>query len=98
PSGDWQLGPLNNARELLEPWLHAYREALCEPLPFLVRSSHAFAKALCTPSAKARREPLEAARTAAQAAWLGADFSPIAGEATDPWYALAFRDREVLDE
>ncbi|MCQ4270445.1 exodeoxyribonuclease V subunit gamma [Pseudomonas kuykendallii] len=98
PAGDWQLGPQTSSHALLEPWLAAYREALSTPLPFLTRSSHDFAKALVTPSARSRKEPLEAARGAAQSAWLGADFSPIPGEALDPWYALAFRDRDPLGE
>ncbi len=98
PAGDWQLGPLGNAHELLEPWLAAYREALCAPLPLLTRSSYDFAKALVTPSAKSRKEPIDAARDKAQAAWLGAEFSPLPGEALDPWYALAFRERDPLDE
>jgi exodeoxyribonuclease V gamma subunit len=98
PAGDWQLGPLDNPAALLEPWLAAYREALCEPLPFITRSSYDFAKALVTPSAKSRKEPIAAARDKAQAAWLGAEFSPLAGEVFDPWYALAFREREPLGE
>lgn len=98
PAGDWQLGPLENPEELLEPWLAAYREALCEPLPLITRSSYDFAKALVTPSAKSRKEPIAAARDKAQAAWLGAEFSPLAGEVFDPWYALAFREREPLGE
>jgi len=98
PAGDWQLGPLDNASELLEAWLFAYRDALCAPLPFMLRSSHDFAKALCTPSARSKKEPIDAARSAAQNAWLGADFSPIPGESLDPWYALAFRDGEPLGE
>ncbi|MGH8355806.1 MAG: exodeoxyribonuclease V subunit gamma, partial [Pseudomonas sp.] len=98
PAGDWQLGPLDAPGELLQAWLAAYREALCGPLPFLTRSSFEFAKALCTPSARSKKEPLDAARGAAQNAWLGTDFSPIPGESQDPWYALAFRDREPLDE
>ncbi|UVE17935.1 exodeoxyribonuclease V subunit gamma [Pseudomonas sp. LS44] len=97
PTGDWQLGPLDNPTALLEAWLVGYREALCAPLPFLTRSSYAFAKSLCTPSARSKKEPIDAARGAAQAAWLGADFSPIPGESLDPWYALAFRDRDPLD-
>ncbi len=84
PAGDWQLGPLDNPAALLEPWLAAYREALCEPLPFITRSSYDFAKALVTPSAKSRKEPIAAARDKAQAAWLGAEFSPLAGEVFDP--------------
>lgn len=98
PGGDWQLGPQPDARELLEPWLAAYREALCTPLPFITRSSYEFARALCTPSARSRKEPRDAARDNARAAWLGAEFSPLAGECEDPWYALAFRERDPLGE
>ncbi len=98
PPADWQLGPLAGATALLEPWLAAYREALCAPLPLITRSSYEFAKAKCTPSARSKKEPLDAARASAQNAWLGADFSPIPGEALDPWNALAFRDREPLGE
>lgn len=97
PAGDWQLGPLGNTHALLEPWLAAYREALCEPSPFITRSSYEFAKALVTPSAKSRKEPIAAARDKAEAAWNGAEFSQLPGEALDPWYALAFREREPLD-
>ena len=98
PTGEWQLGPVADPAALLEPWLAAYRQSLCAPLPFIPRCSYDFAKALCTPSARSRKEPIDAARSAAQAAWLGSDFSPIAGEAHDPWYALAFREREPLGE
>ncbi|MEO4048024.1 exodeoxyribonuclease V subunit gamma [Pseudomonas sp. CAU 1711] len=97
PAGDWQLGPLDDARALLEPWLAAYREALCEPSPFITRSSYEFAKALVTPSARSRKQPIDAARDNALAAWRGAEFSPLPGECQDPWYALAFREREPLD-
>ncbi len=96
PTGDWQLGPLANAAELLEPWLLAYRDAICEPLPLLPRSSHAFAKGWRHPSRGS--EPLDTARKRAREAWLGGEFSPIAAECEDPWNALAFRDREPLDE
>jgi exodeoxyribonuclease V gamma subunit len=96
PAGDWQLGPLANAAELLEPWLAAYRCAIREPLPLLSRSSHAFAKGYRKPSRGS--EPLDCARKRAREAWLGAEFSPIAAEAEDPWNALAFRDRDPLDQ
>lgn len=96
PAGDWQLGPLANAAELLEPWLDAYRCAIREPLPLLPRSSHAYAKGYRKPSRGS--EPLDCARKRAREAWLGAEFSPIAAEADDPWNALAFRDRDPLDE
>ncbi|PTQ67287.1 exodeoxyribonuclease V subunit gamma [Pseudomonas sp. GV071] len=95
PVQDWQLGLLVNPRELLLPWLEAYREALCEPLPLMLKSSYGFAEGLLKPG---RKEPIEAARYKAQVAWEGADFSPLPGESQDPWYALAFRDREVLGE
>ena len=98
PDGDWQLGPLDNPQALLEPWLAAYREAFCTPLPFLPKSSHAFAKALCTPSPRSKKQPLDAARDAARSAWLGNEHSAYGGEDSDPWYALAFRGREALDE
>ncbi|MFL9814098.1 exodeoxyribonuclease V subunit gamma [Stutzerimonas sp. VN223-3] len=96
PAGDWQLGPLANAAQVLEPWLAAYRCAIREPLPLLPRSSHAFAKGYRNPSRGS--EPLDTARKRAREAWLGAEFSPIAAESEDPWNALAFRDRDPLDE
>ncbi len=96
PAGDWQLGPLANAAQLLEPWLAAYRSAIREPLPLLPRSSHAFARGYRNPSRGS--EPLASARKRAREAWLGAEFSPIAAECKDPWNALAFRDRDPLDE
>jgi len=96
PAGDWQLGPLENAAALLEPWLAAYRSAIREPLPLLARSSHAFARGYRNPSRGS--EPLQTARKRAKEAWLGADFSPVAAECEDPWNALAFRDRDPLDE
>ncbi|MCW3147536.1 exodeoxyribonuclease V subunit gamma [Stutzerimonas stutzeri] len=96
PAGDWQLGPLANAAELLEPWLVAYRSAIREPLPLLPRSSHAFARGYRNPARGS--EPVETARKRAREAWLGAEFSPITAECEDPWNALAFRDRDPLDE
>jgi len=94
PAGDWQLGPLNNPHELLEPWLLAYRLALCKPLPLLTKSSYTFANGLRNPG---RGDPQDTARKRARTAWEGTDFGP-AGECQDPWYALAFRDREPLDD
>ena len=61
----------------------------------MLKSSYGFAEGLLKPG---RKEPIEAARFKAKVAWEGADFSPMPGEAQDPWYALAFRDREVLGE
>ncbi|WP_028238803.1 exodeoxyribonuclease V subunit gamma [Stutzerimonas azotifigens] len=96
PAGDWQLGPLDNAAALLEGWLAAYRSAICEPLPLLSRSSHAFVRGYRQPSRGS--EPLECGRKRAREAWLGGEFSPIAGEAEDPWNVLAFRERDPLGE
>ena len=31
PKSEWRLGALANARELLLPWMEAYKSALCEP-------------------------------------------------------------------
>lgn len=96
PAGDWRLGPLDDAAALLEPWLAAYRQALCEPLPLLTRASHDFAQALASPGARSQKPPVEAARAKARVAWEGSEFG-LPGECCDPWYALAFRDRDPLD-
>ena len=92
PKSEWRLGPLANPRELLEPWLEAYKSALCEPLPVLAKCSYGFAKKWRKPG---RKEPIEAARAEARLMWQGNDF--MAGESQDPWNALAFRDRDPLD-
>ena len=92
PKSEWRLGPLNNPLELLEPWLLAYRQALCEPLPLLAKASHGFARKWRAPG---RKEPIEAARGEARVMWQGNDF--MTGESQDPWNALAFRDRDPLD-
>ncbi|MCF7201248.1 exodeoxyribonuclease V subunit gamma [Pseudomonas oligotrophica] len=96
PGGDWELGPLADAAERLQPWLQAYRVALCEPLPLFAKASHAFAKALVQPAERSRKAPLDAARDNARMAWEGNEH--FAGEGQEPWNALAFRDREALDE
>ncbi|QLC72968.1 exodeoxyribonuclease V subunit gamma [Pseudomonas sp. LPB0260] len=93
PKSEWRLGPLADARQLLEPWLEAYKSALCEPLPVLAKCSYGFAKKWRKPG---RKEPIDAARSEARLMWQGNDF--MTGESQDPWNALAFRDREPLDE
>ncbi|WP_137817639.1 exodeoxyribonuclease V subunit gamma [Pseudomonas sp. 2FG] len=93
PKSEWRLGPLANPLQLLEPWMHAYKSALCEPLPVLAKCSHGFAKKWRKPG---RKEPIDAARDEARLMWQGNDF--MTGEGQDPWNALAFRDREPLDE
>ncbi|OYT97471.1 MAG: exodeoxyribonuclease V subunit gamma [Pseudomonas sp. PGPPP3] len=93
PKSEWRLGPLANPLELLQPWLEAYQSALCEPLPLLAKCSVGFAKKWRNPG---RKEPIDAARSEAALMWLGNEH--MSGEGDDPWNALAFRDREVLDE
>ncbi|WP_439860248.1 exodeoxyribonuclease V subunit gamma [Pseudomonas sp. MBLB4136] len=93
PKSEWRLGPLADARQLLEPWLEAYKSALCEPLPVLAKCSYGFARKWRKPG---RKEPIDAARSEARLMWQGNDF--MTGESQDPWNALAFRDREPLDE
>ncbi|MBB3103856.1 exodeoxyribonuclease V subunit gamma [Azomonas macrocytogenes] len=96
PGGDWRLGPLENAAELLDAWLDAYRSALCEPLPLFPKTSHAFAKAICQPSTRSQKDPLQAARDKARSTWEGNEH--FTGDGQDPWNALAFRDQDVLTE
>lgn len=93
PKSEWRLGPLADARGLLLPWLEAYKSALCEPLPLFAKCSHGFARKWRNPG---RKEPIDAARGEARLMWQGNDF--MSGEGQDPWNALAFRDREALDE
>lgn len=92
PKSEWRLGPLADARALLEPWLYAYQQALCEPLPLFAKCSHGFAHKWRHPG---RKEPIDAARSEARVMWQGNDF--MTGESQDPWNALAWRDREPLD-
>ncbi|WP_405119662.1 exodeoxyribonuclease V subunit gamma [Pseudomonas leptonychotis] len=93
PKSEWRLGPLADARGLLEPWLDAYKSALREPLPLFAKCSHGFARKWRKPG---RKEPIDAARSEARLMWQGNDY--MTGEGQDPWNALAFRDREPLDE
>ncbi|MDP3977861.1 MAG: exodeoxyribonuclease V subunit gamma [Pseudomonas sp.] len=93
PKSEWRLGPLANPLQLLEPWLEAYKSALCEPLPVLAKCSYGFARKWRKPG---RKDPLDAARSEARVMWQGNDY--MSGEGQDPWNALAFRDRDPLDE
>lgn len=92
PKSEWRLGPLADARALLEPWLQAYKSALCEPLPVFAKCSYGFARKWRKPG---KKEPIDAARSEARLMWQGNDF--MAGEGLDPWNALAFRDCEAMD-
>jgi exodeoxyribonuclease V gamma subunit len=93
PKSEWRLGPLASPQELLRPWLEAYKSALCEPLPVFAKCSHGFARKFRNPG---RKEPIDAARSEARVMWEGNEF--MNGEGQDPWNALAFRDRNPLDE
>jgi len=68
--------------------LALYSEGMCRPLPFFPRSAWKFVNAPRSP------------RSAAQQTWMGSDFGPAQGESSDPYFALAFRDRlgQALDE
>ena len=93
PKSEWRLGPLADARGLLLPWLEAYKKALCEPLPLFAKCSYGFARKWRKPG---KKEPVDAARSEARLMWQGNDY--MTGEGQDSWNALAFRDREALDE
>ncbi|WP_339409553.1 exodeoxyribonuclease V subunit gamma [Pseudomonas sp. EA_35y_Pfl2_R5] len=93
PKSEWRLGPLADARGLLLPWLEAYKSALCEPLPLFAKCSYGFARKWRKPG---KKEPVDAARSEARLMWQGNDY--MTGEGQDSWNALAFRDREALDE
>jgi len=93
PRSEWRLGPLAEPLALLKPWLEAYQEALCEPLPVFAKCSHGYAHKSRNPG---RKEPQDAARAEARVMWEGNDY--FTGEGQDPWNALAFRDRDPLDE
>jgi exodeoxyribonuclease V gamma subunit len=93
PKSEWRLGALADARGLLLPWLEAYKSVLCEPLPLFAKCSHGFARKWRKPG---KKEPIDAARSEARVMWQGNDY--MTGEGQDPWNALAFRDREPLDE
>ena len=88
PDRQWQLEPVDNAAELLEPWLAAYRQALQAPLPLFTRSSWAYVQ-------RWQRDKT-CALNAARNEWRGNDHHP--GEGQDPWNALAFRDLDPIDE
>lgn len=93
PRANWYLGSQSNPHALLEPWLLAYRQALCSPLPVHPRSSYAFAAKWRRPG---KKEPIDAARMEARVKWIGSDF--MLGEGQNPWNLLAFRGLDPLDE
>ena len=88
----FEIPPLeaDRARAVLGDLLGLYREGLCTPLPFLPKSGWRYFEALH----KGHSDPLS--RAAAE--WRGNDFQPSPPESADPWCALAFRDRDPIDE
>lgn len=98
PHNNWQLpamGP-SEAQNYLNPWLSAYRQACSGPLALFSKASFSFAKALCKPSSRSKKEPLQAARDNALLAWQGNEH--LQGENQDPYNALVFRGREALNQ
>lgn len=88
PQEEWRLAPLDNAATLLEPWIEAYRQALCQPLPLFAKASSEYAERILRPK---KTPPLAAARHR----WEGSEHSR--GEREEPWNALAFRGLDPLD-
>ncbi len=88
PNGVATFAPEHDPGQLLLEILALYSEGMCRPLPFFPRSAWKFVNAPRSP------------RSAAQQTWMGSDFGPAQGESSDPYFALAFRDRlgQALDE
>ncbi|MGA7802920.1 MAG: exodeoxyribonuclease V subunit gamma, partial [Gammaproteobacteria bacterium] len=81
---DIVLGPLEDAAGLLSALTDAYWRGLHHPLHFFPRSGLRYVDAKSNNDAAARRE------------WEGSDFSR--GEGANPYYELAFRGSDPLDD
>ena len=80
--------PATRAGELLGDLLGLYARGLREPLAFFPESAWAHAQ-------PARSDPLARARKP----WQGGGYADAPpGEGSDPWFSLAFRDRDPIDE
>lgn len=84
------LRPATEAKRHLEDLMECYWQGLKRPLHFFPRSGLAYIEASVKPNAKTSPE------SAAERAWKGSDFHP--GEREDPYYQLAFRGEDPLDE
>lgn len=85
------LQPVAAARIHLEALLTLYWRGLQRPLHFFPRAAFAYTKAL----GRSGNDPLAAALNA----WIGSEFTEHGrGECEDPYYQLAFRSGEPLDE
>jgi len=58
PNDKWQAQPLNNAAQLLRPWIKAYKQAHHEPLPIFSKISYKFAQSVL----KDAKDPLSTAQ------------------------------------
>ena len=86
--GTWKtktFPPPEQARERLEPWLHAWWRGLATPLPFCPETSLAWAEAFVKTRDK-RGDARKAAGEKAREAWYGSAFRR--GERHDPWLGL----------
>lgn len=91
----YRLEPLaqDAARGCLQQLLALLQANLCQVLPLLPQASRAWAEAI-----HAGKDTSLAWR-AARTAWEGSESGHAgAGDRADPWMALAFRDRDPLDE
>ena len=86
-----RLQPVTAPQSYLEELLGLYWRGLQRPLQFFPRAAFAYTKAL----GRSGTDPLAAALHA----WIGSEFSEHGrGEGEDPYYQLAFRSAEPLDE
>ena len=97
PSSHWLgqdqelvLRPVAQAEYHLETLLHYYWRGLHAPLPFFPKTSFAYIEAAANNRSKTSPEHK------AQQVWEGNERTP--GEANDPYYRLAFRACDPLDE
>jgi exodeoxyribonuclease V gamma subunit len=80
----YRFAPVPDAAEVFADLLAVYAEGLRAPVPLFPRSSLKFAERKLEPSARAKTDPLDAARQV----WHGYDKTP--GERDEPWLKLCF--------
>ena len=91
-AGAWEYTPVDEAAEILERLLKAYRMGLSKPLKFFPDSSWAYAQAVLI-KGKSKERGAEEARKI----WEGSDFGERPGECEDPYFSLCFRNVVPLD-
>ena len=91
----WKFAPVSDPLPMLEGLLDRYWAGLRQPLKFFPESSFEFAaadyKAATGKKGKTAKKPLEFA----QETWSGSDYTD--GEREDEYFAIFFRDEDVLD-